>query len=163
RSVAAPAVAHAALALRRTGELVPLGVREHHQIAAAHDERLAHAFAVQPRLATPYEMKDRAGHTRGIKRPFAGIAALLEDTPAKAKRGQNVRQQIRLRGFGYEIRRSSAFSSVHGGAIYALPVGRARPGPRQPRGTCHDSVHRSYRRIRTRGEPSAARRHRAEF
>ena len=69
RTVAARAVAHPRLALRRAGELVPIGMREHHQVAAAHDEWLALAFAVQPRLAAPDEVKDGAGRAGGIERP----------------------------------------------------------------------------------------------
>ena len=82
---------------------MPVGMREHHQIAAAHDEWLALAFAVHPRLAAPDEMKDGAGHTGGIERPVAAVAALLEDPAAQAKRVQDVRQEIDIRRFGYEI------------------------------------------------------------
>ena len=36
---------------------MPVGVRKHHEIAAAHDHRLALAFAVHPSLPAPNEVE----------------------------------------------------------------------------------------------------------
>ena len=91
RTVAARAGPRARLALRRARELVPIGMREHHQVAAAHHEGLALAFVVQPRLSASDEVKDGAGRAGGIERPGTAVAALLEDPRAQAKRLQDVR------------------------------------------------------------------------
>ena len=103
RALPGPAKAQSRLAMGCARKLVPAGMREHDQVAAAHDQRLALAFAVHPRLAASNEVEDRAGCTCGIERPLAAVAALHEDRPAQSQRLQNVRQQVRIRRFGYEI------------------------------------------------------------
>ena len=105
--------AQSGLALRGAGQLMPVGTREHHEITAAHDERLALAFAVHPRLPAPDEVEDGAGCPGRIERPGAAVASLLEDARAQAEALQNVRKQIHIRRFGYEIRSFRAYSSDH--------------------------------------------------
>jgi hypothetical protein len=70
---------------------MPIGAREHHQVAAAHHERFALAFPVQPRLAAADEVKDGAGRPRGVERPGAAVAALLEDPSAQPEGLQYIR------------------------------------------------------------------------
>ena len=71
---------------------MPVGTREHHEIAAAHDHWLALAFAVHPGLPAPNEVKDGAGRPRGIERPGAAVAPLFKDARAQAEAVQNVRK-----------------------------------------------------------------------
>jgi hypothetical protein len=91
RSVAGRGEMHARLALRRAGELVPRGVREHHQIAAAHDHGLGLAFAVQPGLAASYQVKGGARNAGRIERPGAAVTPLLENPGPQPKAMQHVR------------------------------------------------------------------------
>lgn len=93
---------------------MPIGAREHHEIAATHDHWLALAFAVHPGLPAPNEVKDGAGCPRRIESPGAAVAPLFEDAGAQAQPVQNARKQIHIRCFGYEISPFRAYASDHG-------------------------------------------------
>src|SRR5262249_15140353 len=91
-------------AIRRAGELVPMAMRNHHEVTAAHDHGITLALLVQPGLATSHEVKDGLGNAAGIEAPPTAVGPLLEDPGAKTQASQNVRQRFILRRFGYEIR-----------------------------------------------------------
>jgi hypothetical protein len=101
-------------------------MRKHHEVATAHYEGLAFALAVHPGLAAPDEMKGCTGDARRIERPRAAITALLEDPGAQPQAVQNVRQNIRIRRFGYIVRTVWDFSYGHSDARYAATMVRAR-------------------------------------
>jgi len=64
--------------------LVPIPVREHHQIATADTYGFTPTCAVHPRLPTSNEVKDGVRVTAGIERPRPAVGALPEDPRAKA-------------------------------------------------------------------------------
>src|SRR5262249_25644316 len=129
RSASGSARAHSRLALRGPRELVPMCVREQHQIAAAYDEWLALPFPVHPRLAAPHQVKYDTGCAGGVQRPAPAVTALLEDAPAQAERLQDVRQKIAIRCFGHEISCFGTQSPAPPGRTYSCIAERTRPVP----------------------------------